>query len=166
MLQFDAHSNLLDRHPGDQYNNSSVMARVCEFLDPTKIVQVGIRSQSKEEAEFIRDRNMNVFYAHEIRNGTYTRLLKYWDDAVVEHLTESVYITFDVDAFDPSVMPATCSPEPGGLFWGEVTRCLKKVGQKRRIVGFDIVELAPMKGVRHPDSTTAKLVSKILNYAL
>jgi len=166
VLQFDAHSNLLDRHPGEQYNNASVMARVCEFLDPSKIVQVGIRSQSKEEAETVRDRNINVFYAHEIRSGAHTRLLKYWDDAVAEHLTESVYITFDVDAFDPSVMPATHSPEPGGLFWGEVIRCLKKVSQKHRIVGFDIVELAPMKDIPHPDITTAKLVSKILNYAL
>ena len=166
VLQFDAHSNLRDKYLGDKYSNASVMARVCEFLDPSKLVQVGIRSQNKEEAEFVRDRRVNVFYAHEIHNGTYTRLLKYWDDAVVEHLTDNVYVTFDVDAFDPSIMPATGAPEPGGLLWNEAMRSLRKVGQKRKIVGFDIVELAPIKGLRFPDLAAARLVLKILNYAL
>jgi agmatinase len=166
VLQFDAHANLRDQHPGNQYSNSSVMARVCEFLDPTKLVQVGVRSLCKQEAEFVRDHAVNVFYAHEIRGGTYTRMFKYWDDAVVERLTDNVYITFDVDAFDPSIMPATAAPEPGGLFWVEVMRCLRKVGQKRTIVGFDVVELAPNKTLRFPDLAAARLVSKMLNYAL
>jgi len=77
-----------------------------------------------------------------------------------------VYLSFDVDAFDPSIMPATGTPEPNGLLWDEVMHCLRKVTQKRQIVGCDVVEFAPIKGLHHADVTTAKLVSKILNYAL
>ncbi len=166
VLQFDAHCNLRGKYHGDKYSPASVMARVCEYLDPSHLVQVGIRSQNRDEAEFIRDNRVNVFYAHEIHAGTYTRLLKYWDDAVVEHLTDSVYITFDVDALNPSLMPATGAPEPGGLSWIDVMRCLKKVGQKKKIIGFDIVEFAPLRNLRYPDLVAAKLALKIINYAL
>jgi agmatinase len=166
VLQFDAHCGLQDQRSIDTYGNESVMTRVCEFLDPTKLVQVGIRAQSKDEAEYVRDRQVNTFYAHEIRGGAHTRFFKEWDDAVIEPLSESVYVTFDVDAFDPSIMPATRTPEPNGLFWNEVTRCLKKVGQKRKVVGFDVVGLAPIKGLDHPNHTAARLVYKILNYSL
>ena len=166
VLQFDAHSDLRDKYRGNKYSRTSVMARVCEFLDPTKLVQVGIRSQCKEEAEFLRDNNVSAFFAHEIRSGSHTRFLRYWDDAVVDRLSENVYVSFDVDAFDPSIMPSTATPEPNGLYWHEVAQCLKKVVQQRKIVGFDVVELAPIKGLSHPNLTVAKLVSKILNYAL
>jgi agmatinase len=166
VLQFDAHSDLRPEYLGNKYSHASVMARVCEFMDPYRLVQAGIRAQCKEEAEFIRDRNINTFYAHEIRRGSYTRVLKYWDDYVVERLTDNVYITFDVDAFDPSIMPATGTPEPNGLYWDEVVQCIRKVARKRRIIGFDVVELAPIKDLHYADVTAAKLVSKILNYAL
>ncbi len=166
VLQFDAHCNLRGKFHGDKYSSASVMARVCEYLEPSNLVQVGIRSQNRDEAEFIRDNNVNVFYAHEIRSGTYTRLLKYWDDAVVDHLTDSVYVTFDVDVLSPSLMPATGAPEPGGLSWHEVMRCLRKVGRKKRIVGFDVVEFAPIRNLHYPDVVAAKLALKMINYAL
>lgn len=166
VLQFDAHSDLRSDYQGTKYSHASVMARVCEFLDPKRLVQVGVRAQSREEAEYIRDNGVNTFYAHEIREGKYTRVLRYWDDAVVEKLTDHVYITFDVDGFDPSLMPATGTPEPNGLFWAEVMQCLRKVGRRHKIVGFDVVELSPIKGLHHPNLTAAKLVSKILNYSL
>jgi agmatinase len=166
VLQFDAHSDLRPEYLGNKYSHASVMARVCEFLDPHRLVQVGIRAQCKEEAEFIRDHNVHTFYTHDIRHGTYTKVLKYWDDFVVEKLTDDVYISFDVDAFDPSIMPATGTPEPNGLSWDEVMQCLRKVARKRHIIGFDVVELAPMKSLPHADMTAAKLVSKILNYSL
>jgi agmatinase len=166
VLQFDAHSDLREEYQGSKFSHACVMARVCEFIDPKRVVQVGIRAQCREEAEFIRDRGVNTFYAHEIREGKFTRFLKYWDDLVVEKLTDRVYITFDVDGLDPSIMPATGTPEPNGLFWAEVMQCLKKVSKLRTIVGCDVVELAPIKGLHHPDLTTAKLVSKLLNYAL
>jgi len=166
VLQFDAHSDLRPEYKGNKYSHASVMARVCEFLDPKRLVQVGIRAQAKEEAVFIRENGINTYYAHEIRSGKHTRLLRYWDDAVAENLTDHVYVTFDVDGFDPSVMPSTGTPEPNGLFWAEVMQCLRKVSQRKKIVGFDVVELAPIKGLHHPDLTAAKLVSKLLNYAL
>lgn len=166
VLQFDAHSDLRSEYQGNKFSHASVMARVCEFLDPNRIVQVGIRAQCKEEAEFIRDHGVNTLYAHEIRDGKFTKFLKYWDDLVADKLTDHVYITFDVDGFDPSIMPATGTPEPNGLYWNETMQCIRKVGRQRRIVGFDVVELAPMKDLHHPDLTAAKLVSKILNYAM
>jgi agmatinase len=166
VLHFDAHSDLRPEYHGNKYSHASVMARVCEFLDPNRLVQVGIRAQCKEEAEFIRDHGIQTFYAHEIRNGSYTKVLKYWDDYVVEGLTQNVYVTFDVDVFDPSIMPATGTPEPNGLYWDEVMKCLRKVARKRHIIGLDVVELAPINNLPHADLSTAKLISKILNYAL
>jgi agmatinase len=166
VIQFDAHSDLRSQYLGYKYSHASVMARVCEFLDPRHLVQVGVRAQCKEEAEFIRDHGISTFYAHDIRRGNYTRVLKYWDDFAVEKLTENVYITFDVGAFDPSIMPAVGTPVPNGLLWDEVMQCIRKITRKRRIVGCDVVELAPIKGLHHADVTAAKLVSKILNYAL
>ncbi len=166
VLHFDAHSDLRAEYMGNKYSHASVMARVCEFLDPKKLVQVGIRAQCKEEAEFIRNNGIHTFYAHEIRQGSHTKMLKYWDDYVVDNLTEDVYISFDVDVFDPSLMPATGTPEPNGLFWNEVMQCIRKVARKRTIVGFDVVEFAPIKGLHFADITAAKIVSKIINYAL
>ncbi len=166
ILHFDAHSDLRTEYLGNKYSHASVMSRVCEFIDPHRLVQVGIRAQCREEAEFIRDHGIHTFYAHEIRRGTFTKVLKYWDDFVVESLTDNVYISFDVDVFDPSLMPATGTPEPNGLFWNEVLQCIRKTARKRRIVGLDVVELAPIKFLHHADLTTAKLISKILNYAL
>ncbi len=165
VLQFDAHSDLRPEYEGNKLSHASVMARVCEVIDPKQLVQVGIRAQCREEAEFIRDHGVNTFYAHQIREGKYTKLLKYWDDLVVERLTDQVYITFDVDCFDPSIMPATGTPEPNGLFWHETLQCIKKVAKAKRIIGLDVVELSPIKNLHHPDLTTAKLISKILNYA-
>lgn len=166
VLQFDAHADLRAEHGGSMFSGACVMARVCEFLDPKRIVQTGTRSLTREEAEFIREQGVRTYFAHNIRSGAHTRLLKYWDDAVVDDLTEEVYVTIDVDVFDPSMMPATCTPVPNGLFWAEVMQCLRKVAQKRRIVGCDVVGFAPIKGLRHPDITTAKLVSKMIGYGV
>jgi agmatinase len=164
VVQIDAHSDLRMEYQGSKFSHASVMARVCEFLDPTRLVQVGIRAQCIEEAEYIRQNKINTLYAHEIRNGKYTKLLKYWDDYALERLTNHVYVTFDVDGFDPSIMPATGTPEPNGLFWHETMVFLKKLGKKKNVVGCDVVEFAPMKHLHHPDLTTAKLVSKMINY--
>ncbi|HEY6951774.1 MAG TPA: arginase family protein [Bacteroidota bacterium] len=166
VLQFDAHSGLQDVKTGKTYDDASAMVRVCEFLDPKKLVQVGTRAQSREEADFAREHAVKSFYAHEIRGGTHARFLRGWEDAVVECLTEKVYLTFDVDVLDPSIMPATHTPEPNGLSWDEVTRCLRMVGRKINIVGFAFVGFAPIGGLEHPGHTAARLVYKILNYAL
>lgn len=164
IVQIDAHSDLRMEYEGSKYSHASIMARVCEFVDPKRIVQIGIRAQCIEEAEYIRKKGITTMYAHEIHGGKYTKLLKFWDDYAIERLSNHVYVTFDVDGFDPSIMPATGTPEPNGLLWHETMRFLYKLGKKKRVVGCDVVELAPMKGLHHPDLTTAKLVSKMINY--
>lgn len=163
VLHFDAHSDLRDEYLGTPWSHASFMARVAEFFPPKRITQVGIRAQCVEEARFIRDKKINTFYASAIRRGSHG---KNWQKSVIETLAKDVYVTFDVDCFDPSIMPSTGTPEPDGLLYSEtldVFRTLVKSG--RRIVGFDVVELAPVKGVTHPDLTTARLVYKMLNYA-
>jgi agmatinase len=164
ILHFDAHSDLRKEYQGSKYSHASVMARVCEFIDPHRLVQVGIRAQCIEEAEFIQNNGICTLYAHEIRSGKYTKLMKYWEDYPIERLTDHVYVTFDVDAFDPSIMPATGTPEPNGLQWPETVALLKKLGRRKKIVGCDIVELAPITGLHHADLTAAKLASKMINY--
>ena len=165
VLQFDAHSDFRDEYEGNKYSHASVMARVADFMDPAQITQVGIRAQAKDESVYIKEHNVSTFYVYEIRQGKYTKVLRHWQDQVIDTLNENVYITFDVDYFDPSVMPATGTPEPNGMLWDETMGLLQRVGKKKNIVGFDVVELAPMKGLHHPDVTTAKLVYKIMNYA-
>jgi agmatinase len=166
VLQIDAHSDLRAEYQGSKYSHASVMARVCEFVDPNRLVQVGIRAQCIEEAQYIREYGISTFYAHDIRGGKHAKLLKYWEDLVVEKLTDYVYVTFDVDGLDPSIMPATGTPEPNGLFWHETMTLLRKVGQRKRVVACDVVELAPIEGLHHPDLTAAKLVSKMINYVV
>jgi len=164
VVQIDAHSDLRMEYQNSKFSHACVMARVCEFLNPKRLVQVGIRAQCIEEAEFMNAKGITTLYAHEIRGGKYTKLLKNWDDYAIEKLTDHVYVTFDVDGLDPSIMPSTGTPEPNGLFWHETMAFLKKLGKRKRVVACDVVELAPMKGVHHPDLTAAKLVSKMINY--
>jgi agmatinase len=164
VVQIDAHSDLRMEYQGNKYSHASIMARVCEFLDPKRIVQVGIRAQCIEEAEFIKEKGITTMYAHEIREGKYTKLLKPWEDFAIEKLTEHVYVTFDVDGLDPSIMPATGTPEPNGLFWHETMSFLKKLGQKKTVVGCDVVEFAPIANLHYADITAAKIVSKMINY--
>ncbi|MDQ3193867.1 MAG: arginase family protein, partial [Bacteroidota bacterium] len=118
-------------------------------------------AQCKEEYDFIKEKNINTFYAFEIRNGKYG---SDWQSMVVEALKENVYITFDVDYFDPSIMPSTGTPEPNGFYWDETMKLLKMLGEKRKVVGFDVVELSPRKDFPYPDFLTAKLIYKMLNY--
>jgi agmatinase len=162
VLQIDAHSDLRESYQGSPFSHASVMARVAEIVDPRRIVQVGIRAQCIEESRFIRGKGVNTFYAHAIRSGAHGPS---WQEAVLERLTDEVYVTFDVDGLDPSIMPSTGTPEPNGLFWAETMRLIRLVGERKRIVGCDVVELAPVKGVPHADLTAAKLVYKLMNYA-
>lgn len=163
ILHFDAHSDLRESYQGTPWSHACFMARVAEFFPTERITQVGIRAQCIEEAEFITSKGINTFYASAIRRGRHG---KNWQKSVAQTLKKDVYVTFDVDYFDPSVMPATGTPEPDGFFYAETLdlfRTLIKRGH--RIVGLDVVELAPMKGLSHPNLTTARLVYKILNFA-
>lgn len=162
VLQFDAHSDFRDTYQGSKFSHASVMSRVAESMDPRRIIQVGIRAQCIEEAWFIREKGVTTLYAHDIRSR---KNEQEWRDIVLDRLGEHVYITFDVDGFDPSIMPSTGTPEPNGLYWAETMHLLRRIGAEKNIVGFDVVELAPVRGVTHPDLTAAKLTYKMMNYA-
>ncbi|MEN8192872.1 MAG: agmatinase [Bacteroidota bacterium] len=159
ILQIDAHSDLRESYNGSIYSHASVMRRIFEFNK--NIVQVGIRAQCKEEADLIKKENIKTFYARDIRQSKYG---KKWQKEVIENLSKHVYITFDIDGLDPSIVPATGTPEPGGLFWDETLDLIKQVGKERNIVGFDLVELAPSKYHTASNFIAAKLVYKMLNY--
>ncbi len=160
ILQIDAHSDLRETYEGSKYSHACVMARVAEHTK--NITQVGIRAQAKEEADYIKKNKINTFFARDIRQNKFGRD---WKKKVLSKLNKNVYITFDVDGFDPSVIPATGTPEPGGLFWDETMDLLKLVGKEKNIVGFDVVELAPTKHHVASNFVAAKLVYKLLNYA-
>ncbi len=131
------------------------MRRVLEYAPAT---QVGIRSLSPEEAAAIPSLSTRVFYDFNMRDDAR------WMDRVVDSLSETVYVTIDVDGFDPAIMPATGTPEPGGLSWYEVLRLLRRVTEKKQVVGFDLVELSPMGGNVAPNFLCAKLIYKFLSY--
>lgn len=163
VLQFDAHSDLRDEYEGNKYSHASVMARVAEFMSPDRITQVGIRAQCKDEAEFIRQWGVQTFYASAIRRGLHGSS---WQKSVVNTLDDEIYVTFDVDYFDPAIMPSTGTPEPDGFLYHETLEVFREIKrQGKRIIGLDIVELSPSKSLHHSDITTARLIYKILNIA-
>lgn len=151
VLQIDAHTDTRESYHGSDHNHACVMARVRELCP---IVQVGIRSVDTSEIERLDE--TRVFWAREIVHQPTAE----WAPRAVELLTENVYVTIDVDGFDPSIIPATGTPEPGGLDWYQVNGLLGEVARRRRVVGFDVVELMP----GHPPSafTAAKLVYRFL----
>lgn len=155
VLQIDAHADLRDKYDGTPHSHASVMRRVVEFCPA---VQVGIRSLSSEEALAIPSLPTRIFFAKDIVGKTG------WIDDVVESLTEDVYLTIDVDGFDPSIIPTTGTPEPGGLMWYDVVWLIQKVARERRIVGMDVTELSTAPDNNSPSFLTAKLIYKTLGY--
>jgi agmatinase len=156
VLQFDAHADLRESYEGTPWSHAAVMRRVHELGVPA--VPLGIRAVSVEEAEFIQDEGLPVFWSHRIAHG------EEWMDTVLNTLSDTVYITFDVDYFDPSLIPATGTPEPGGGFWHETMRFLGYVFQDKNVVGMDVVELAPIESLHAPDFVIARLVHRCLGY--
>ncbi len=151
VLQIDAHADTRDSYAGSDHNHACVMARAREVAS---IVQVGIRSLDAAERPAL-DR-ARVLFAHEIARGGD------WQQRAVGLLAPDVWVTIDLDAFDPSLMPATGTPEPGGLDWYQVTGLLARVAASRRVVGFDVVELLPQPGQHACDFLAAKLVYRFL----
>lgn len=163
ILHFDAHSDLRDTYQGSKYSHASFLSRVVEFFPANRITQIGIRAQCIEESIFIKENSVNTMYASAIRRGLHTQD---WQQNAVDSLNEEVYITFDVDYFDPSIMPSTGTPEPDGFLYNETLDVFRKlIASDKKIIGFDIVELSPVVGVTHPDITTSRLLYKMLNYA-
>jgi agmatinase len=156
VLQIDAHTDLRGEYEGSPYSHASVMARVSDRVD---IVAVGIRALTREEREVARaSDNIHLFFADDIHDGDA------WIDDVLARLGPDVYLTFDVDGLDPSLVPSTGTPEPGGLQWYPVMKLLRRVMAERRVVAADVVELAPIAGLSAPDFLVAKLVYKLIGY--
>ena len=153
VLQIDAHADLRKEYEGSRYNHACALR---EANADSNLVQVGIRSMDISENEVMNE--AQVFFAHDMAEDDY------WMDKAVECLGDDVYITFDLDAFDPSVLPATGTPEPGGLLWYETLDFLKKLFVRKNVVGFDIVELCPHEHSKASNFTAAKLYYKMLTY--
>jgi agmatinase len=158
ILQIDAHADLRDEYDGTPYSHASIMARAVKDLR-IPAVQVGIRSISAEEARSLDDLpHTKIFWAKDIVGRTD------WFDRAIDALTDNVYLTIDIDGLDPSLVPTTGTPEPGGLGWYEVLTLLRKLAQKRRVVGMDLVEFSPVEGQEAPAFLCAKLIYKTLAY--
>lgn len=153
VLQLDAHADTRDSYQGSRFNHACVMARVKECCP---IVQAGVRSMAACELASV-DPN-RIFYAEDIIHD------RACIDDLLEQLSPQVYVTIDLDVFDPAFMPATGTPEPGGLSWYEVLALLKAVCDRSQVVGFDIVELCPLPNHRAPDFLAAKLIYTLLSY--
>ena len=153
ILQLDAHADLRQVYEGSVFNHACAMARAREFAP---VIQVGIRSMSAEELPFVeRDR---IFFSHEL----------YYDKSLyhraLDKLTGNVYITIDLDVFDPSIMPSTGTPEPGGPPYFELLHFMRDVIKSRNVVGFDVVELCPSETNKSPDFIAAKIIYQLLSY--
>ena len=153
VLQLDAHTDLRPSYLSSPYNHA------CALYDASKntnLIQVGIRSMDISEKQNIN--RGNVFFAEKMYQNSS------WMQQSINKMTDDVYITIDLDAFDPSIMPSTGTPEPGGMLWNDMIVFLKKVFTQKNVVGFDIVELAPIENIVAPNFLVAKLYYKMLSY--
>jgi len=153
VLQLDAHADLRPKYEKSKYNHACALHDASKH---TNLIQVGIRSMDSSEKQFMKKER--CYWAHDIQRNDA------WMFDAIQQMTESVYITIDLDVFDPSIMPSTGTPEPGGLQWYEVAQFLKRVFATKNVVGFDIVELAPNPKNKAPDFLAAKLYYKLLSY--
>ncbi len=153
VLHIDAHADLRKSYEGTPYNHACA---VHEASQTTNLIQVGIRSMDAIERTFMDEEK--TFFAHDMVQDAY------WVDKVIDLMTDNVFITFDLDALDPSIMPSTGTPEPGGLFYYETLEFLKQVFSEKNVVGFDMVELCPNEQEKSSDFLAAKLYYKMLSY--
>lgn len=158
VLQIDAHADLRDTYDGTPHSHASIMARVVKDLRIPS-VQVGIRSISADEARALQDGlPTRIFWARDIVGRTD------WIDQAVDSLTDNVYLTIDIDGLDPSIVPTTGTPEPGGLGWYETLALIRRLAEKKRVVGMDLVEYSYFENYDSPAFLCAKLVYKSLAY--
>jgi agmatinase len=167
VLAFDAHADMRPAYLDSEYNHACTLRRSLEAVGGVRqdggrprLVHVGLRSAEREEYEYLQKHNIPIFPAHRFRE------LTDGPEQVAELLTDNVYVTIDIDCLDSAIMPAVGTPEPGGLTWWDVTAVLTAVARRRRIVGFDITELAPDYGLRANAQLCAKLAYRALGLAL
>lgn len=166
VLYLDAHADFRDSYHGNFFNHACVARRIAEKC---RLVQVGIRSLSKEEALVLQEK-AHVVWGYELfsarTGGVSGEGLNALVERTVSHLGPTVYVSIDVDAFDPSIMPAVGTPEPGGLLWEEALCLLRAVARAKKIVGLDVVELSPVAGLVYPEFMAAKLLYKVWGYII
>ena len=155
VLQLDAHADLRESYQGSPYSHASVARRISEICP---LIQVGIRSMSKEESVFLPQSKVKSYSAD------FALEKKDWCETICKSLSGDVFVTIDLDVFDPSIMPSTGTPEPGGLYWQDVLNLLKLASRSCQIRGFDVVELAPIPGIVAPDFMAAKLIYRFMGY--
>lgn len=153
VLQFDAHTDLIDEYEGSRFSHACVMRRILDLGVPA--VQVGIRNMNAEIQDYI---SKNKKHAENIHFAPGIPPI----EKIMKGLTKNVYLTFDLDALDPSIMPAVGTAEPGGLYWNETVEAIEKISKKVNIIGADVVELCPIPGFEAPNFLAAKLVYKII----
>lgn len=155
LISFDAHADMRASYLGTPLSHACAMRRALE-IPGVRALELGIRSISPEEVDDIRQEQppLKIVWAHQVREVQF--------DALLEQLPERVYVTVDLDAFDPASMPAVGTPEPGGISWYEFLHFFRQIIERKRIVGLDVVELAPIAGLSHPDFFAAKLVYRML----
>ncbi len=155
VLHIDAHADMADINGESKWDHGCVARRVYEMCPA---VLAGIRSLSEEEAEFIEKEKIPVYWAHKIL----TQNDDSWMDEAVSKLSDTVYVTIDLDALDPSIMPSVGTPVPGGFQWFTLLKLLRKLAESKKVVGFDLMELMPIPGQHAPDFTAAKLAYKLI----
>ncbi|MCP3922667.1 MAG: agmatinase [Desulfobacterales bacterium] len=156
LLQIDAHLDLRDRWNKSKFNHACVIRRIIETTK-TPVSQVGIRSVAKEEIDFCERNSLKPFYAHDI-----DPMDDSWMDEAIDILPENVYMTIDLDGLDPSVIPGTGTPEPGGLLYRQLTKLIKKISKKRNLIAADICELIKIDGQQVSEFTAAKIAMKLI----
>jgi agmatinase len=158
VLQIDAHADLRDTYDGTPHSHASIMARVVKDMRIPS-VQVGIRSISADEARLLKtDLPTKIFWARDIAGRTD------WIDEAIDSLTDNVYLTIDIDGLDPSIVPTTGTPEPGGLGWYETLTLIRRVAERKRVIGMDLVEYSYFENYDSPAFLCAKLVYRSLGY--
>jgi agmatinase len=163
VLQIDAHADLREEYEGSALSSATIMRRVLDVCPRT--AQVGIRSLSEPEARLVEERNLPMWLASEIHRQT-LQAKRDWISEVVAQLADEVYVTIDIDAFDPALVPGTGTPEPGGLGWYDVVDLLAAVTGRKRVLGFDVVELSPLIESHVSPVVAAKLVYKLIGMAV
>ena len=156
VLYLDAHADLRDEYMESRWSHACVARRLYERA---RVVEVGVRSMSQDEARFISANDVPVF------TWPPSGDIEHLAANVIERLGRDVYVSIDLDVFDPSIMPAVGTPEPGGMTWIDVTKLLRMISKRRQIVGFDVVELSPNEGPEACAFTAAKLLYKLIGYA-
>lgn len=157
VLQLDAHADLRDEYLGTKYSHACVMRRIFELCN---IVQVGIRSLSREEQQFLAQNNLHPFYMSTPSSVSAST------ESIIASLSDNVYVSIDMDVFDPSIMPAVGTPVPGGMQWHEALNLLRAVTLHKNVIGFDLVELCPREGTAACAFLAAKLAYKLIGYAV